>query len=357
MSDFPKRETINRVAVCYDDSICRLIDQEIPMNRIPFFLAAALGTMLLACERTPAENEKKEPTKKELFAQDRVEQGKEIDFDAKRAMEYLETLCKIGPRLSGSDGMKQQQELLTKHFEKFGGKVSLQEFKGKQPSRNEAVAMANMIVTWRPETKKRILLCGHYDTRPIADQEQDRRNWNKPFVSANDGTSTVAFFMELAHHMKEMPLNVGVDFILFDAEEYIYEPQRDKFFLGSDHFAAEYKKNPPGHKYHAGVLLDLFAGKNATFPVEENSRFLAGPLVEEIWVEARRLGVKRFEFKQGPEVLDDHMALNRVGIPTIDIIDFEYRHWHKLSDLPEACSGESMKDVARVVTSWMMKQK
>lgn len=330
------------------------------MNRLSLPLHALLGMMLVGCVSSSQQSEEKEkaPAKKgDQFAQDRLPEGKEIKFDAKRSIEYLEALCKIGPRISGSEGMKKQQELLKAHFEKHGATVTLQEFKGKQPSRTEAVALTNMIVSWNPEAKKRVLLCGHYDTRPIADQEPRRKDWDRPFVSANDGTSTVALFMELAHHMKEMPLTVGVDFVIFDAEEYIFEPMRDHFFLGSEHFAADYKKNPPAHKYYAGILLDLFAHKGATFPIEEYSRFMAGPLVEEIWVEARNLGVKSFVVEEGPSVQDDHLALNRVGIPTIDIIDFSYRHWHRLTDLPENCSPDTMGDVAKVLISWMTKQK
>src|SRR5947209_1561205 len=53
-------------------------------------------------------------------------------FDAERAMVYLNAVCKIGPRISGTDGMKQQQELLQKHFEALGGKVTFQRFTARQ---------------------------------------------------------------------------------------------------------------------------------------------------------------------------------------------------------------------------------
>jgi len=56
-------------------------------------------------------------------------------------------------------------------------------------------------------------------------------------------------------------------------------------------------------------------------------------------------------------VLDDHLALNQVGIPCIDIIDFEYEHWHKLSDTPENCSGAQMAEVAKVITVWLQRVK
>jgi glutaminyl-peptide cyclotransferase len=279
-------------------------------------------------------------------------------FDGDRALAYLSSVCELGSRVSGSDGMAKQQELLQKHFEKHGAKVTLQKFDGKQPSRDKAVPMANLIASWHPDRKTRVIICGHYDTRPIADQETNVRDWTKPFASANDGTSTVAFMMELAHHMKDQKTEVGVDFVLFDAEEFIHDRNRDKFFLGSEHFAAEYKKKlKDGPKYKAAINLDLFAAKGAVFKVEHNSALMAGPLLEDVWKLAAELGVTRFENAWGHEVLDDHIALNRAGIPAIDIIDFDYPHWHRLSDTPDKCSAESMAAVARVMMAWLERMK
>ena len=76
------------------------------------------------------------------------------------------------------------------------------------------------------------MLCSHYDTRPIADQEPDRRKWHEPFLSANDGGSGVALLMELAHQMKDIKTQVGVDFVFFDGEEFIFDRDRDAYFLG-----------------------------------------------------------------------------------------------------------------------------
>src|SRR5438874_1683589 len=111
---------------------------------------------------------------REKFAEDRPAP---VPFDADRAMGYLKALCQIGPRLSGSEGMKKQQELLEKHFEKLGGKVEWQKFTARQRSQRAQVAMANLVVRWHPERLRRVILCSHYDTRPIADQELDPRKW------------------------------------------------------------------------------------------------------------------------------------------------------------------------------------
>lgn len=279
-----------------------------------------------------------------------------VPFDAKRAMSYLEAVCKIGPRISGSDGMTKQQDLLDKHFTKLGGKVEWQKFTARQRSQRGPVAMANLIVRWHPERQRHIILCSHYDTRPIADQEPDERKWREPFVSANDGGSGVALLMELAHHLKGLETAVGVDFVFFDGEEFIHD-KNDDYFFGSRQFADDYRRNKPKYTYPAAVLLDMIGGKDAKFPIEANSWWNAAPLVMDLWQTAAEQKCAAFQKREGPQVEDDHLALNRAGIPAVDIIDFSYRHWHRLTDVPKNCSGESLEQVARVLSVWLQRVK
>jgi glutaminyl-peptide cyclotransferase len=297
------------------------------------------------------------------FASDRKDGNKgdekPIAIDGKRAMEYLESVCKIGPRISGTEGMKKQQELIEKHFKDLDATVTYQKFDARQKSVRKAVSMANMVISYHPDRKRRVILCSHYDTRPIADQEDDRRMWKKPFVSANDGGSGVALLMELGHHMKKIETEVGVDFVLFDGEEYVFD-QDDTYFFGSKQFAKEYTSTRKKSKitYTAAILLDMIAGKGAKFPIEQNSWLKQSKLVREVWNIAGELKITRFksEFSRVP-VEDDHIPLNAGNIPAIDIIDFDYRHWHLLSDVPKNCSPEPMEDVAKVLSVWLQRQK
>ncbi len=306
-----------------------------------------------------------EPQKSE-FARDRASSERPVPFDADRAFRYLEQICELGPRISGSEGMAKQQELLKRHFEAHGAVVEFQRFTAKQRSRKEPVAMANLIARWHPERPRRVIICAHYDTRPIADQEPNPRDWEKPFLAANDGASGPALMMELAHHMKNLPLRVGVDFVLFDGEEYIFDNRPtdsggDLYFFGSEHFAREYARkrsaatgnNPP--RSVKAVVVDMVAGKDARFYWEQYSFTHAAGLCEEIWRIAAAEGYTRFVPRVKHAVLDDHLALLRVGIPTIDIIDFDYVHWHRLSDNPTNCSGETMAEVGKVLSIWLQK--
>lgn len=59
----------------------------------------------------------------------------DIPFDGQRAYDYLNELCALGPRVSGSQGMQAQQELLTSHFRKLGGTVRCKNFASAIPRR------------------------------------------------------------------------------------------------------------------------------------------------------------------------------------------------------------------------------
>ena len=288
--------------------------------------------------------------------------AKRAKFDGKRSYEYLKSLCALGNRMSGSQGMLKQQKLIQKHFAQLGGKVSYQQFQERHPLSGKYVPMANLIVEWNPEAKERILLCSHYDTRPLPDQDPDpRARRSGVFVGANDGASGVALLMELGHHVKTLPAYFGLDFVFFDAEELVYADPRDPYFLGSTEFAVQYSKNPPAHRYTAGVLFDMVADKRLNIHQERHSVTWRStrPLVKEFWATAAKLGVREFIPRAKYDIKDDHLPLNRIaGIPTIDVIDFEYSdsrrlNWHTMGDVPENCSGQSLGKVGKVALEWL----
>jgi hypothetical protein len=109
--------------------------------------------------------------------------------------------------------------------------------------------------------------------------------------------------------------------------------------------------------YSAAINLDMIAGKKIQFPVEVNSHKFAPKLCEEIWAIAKDQGVKAFEWRRGHEVLDDHIELQKAGIDAIDIIDFDYPHWHRLTDTPENCAAESFEQVSKVLSVWLQRTK
>lgn len=273
-----------------------------------------------------------------------------------RAYAYLKQLCALGPRPAGSDANTKQRKLVAAHFEKLGATVREQPFTGVDPMTGQKVHLANLIASWNPDRTDRVLICAHYDTRPHPDQEQTREGYNQPFLGANDGASGIALMMEIAHHLADSPTTRGVDLVLLDAEELVYG-RTGEYFLGSKAFARAYAQGRRNgrvkYRYSAGILLDMVGGRNLSIKREPYSVKLAPRLVEEVWRVAESIGARAFQREFGREVMDDHLALNDGGIPTIDLIDFDYAHWHLASDLPEQCSPESLAEVGRVVTAWL----
>ncbi|WP_419189237.1 M28 family peptidase [Stieleria marina] len=284
-------------------------------------------------------------------------------YDASRSFSYLQQLCDIGRRPSGSPGMQQQQELLAKHFRQRGAQVSLQTFQIRHPENGSDVSLANLIASWHADRPKRYLICAHYDTRPFPDQ--DRNNPKGVFVGANDGASGTAGLMELANQMNDLPDDVGVDLVAFDGEEFVFQQGRDDYFLGSTFFAQKYKATPPAVPYRAGVLLDMIGDRELRIYYERNSLRYAPKVARQIWGVARKLRVRAFIPKERHEIQDDHLPLNRIAeIPTVDLIDFDYpregfgapSYWHTEQDVPANCSGESIAAVVWVVHEWLKKQ-
>ncbi|NOY29545.1 MAG: M28 family peptidase [Planctomycetes bacterium] len=286
-------------------------------------------------------------------------------FDGQRSYGYLKQLCSFGNRMSGSPGMLQQQQLLEKHFSDLGGQVHFQKFQiRKHPLTGRPVPMANLVVQWHPKSTERIMLCAHYDTRPRPDRELDpRRAKRGVFLGANDGASGVAVLMELAHHVRDLPERYGLDFVFFDAEEFIFDERQDQYFLGSEWFARQYRDHPPAHRYKAGVLLDMVGDAKLSIYQERHSATWSDtrPLVKEIWGTAKRLGVKEFIPRIGyaGAIRDDHLPLHNIAkIPVIDVIDFEYpdrsnRFWHTMADAPGRCSADSLGKVGLVIQEWL----
>ena len=289
-------------------------------------------------------------------------------LDALRAFRYLEQICAIGPRPSGSPGMKKQQEAVQQHFEQLGGKVSLQKFHARNPLGGENVSLANVIVEWHPDRQERVLLCAHYDTRPLPDRDPNpEQRRSGVFIGANDGASGVAVLMELAHLMPQLDSDVGVDFALFDGEELVYVDGRDPYFLGSTWFARQYVRQPPQHNYRWGVLLDMVGDRDLQVYQEQHSVSWRDtrPLVKEIWATAARLGVDEFIPRARYQVQDDHLPLRNIGkIPTCDVIGFVDAfgqvppgYWHTTFDTPKQCSPASLAKVGWVVYEWLKTQK
>ena len=284
------------------------------------------------------------------------------DFNADSAYNYVKKQLDFGPRVPGSVAHKQCAEWFVDFFSGKADTVYVQDFRTRLYD-GRGIDGKNIIAAFNPEAKKRILLAAHWDSRPFADHDPDKNNWNTPIDGANDGASGVGVLMEIARILNDNPVNIGVDIILFDLEDYgapyfLNLMTNDDWALGSQYWA----KNPHIYNYRAyfGILLDMVGASNAKFPKEYYSQQFAPALSNDVWKIARELGYDEyFTNELGHPINDDHIYVNAIArIPMIDIIHLEnnsessfYPYWHTVKDNIEQIDPKTLGMVGDVVVN------
>ncbi|MEE9168012.1 MAG: M28 family peptidase [Candidatus Neomarinimicrobiota bacterium] len=273
------------------------------------------------------------------------------EFDAQRAFGFLEEQCALGPRNPGSPGHRDGLKYILDVISPLADEVLTQPFPYSDPYSGSMFELTNVVAQFNPELNRRLWVAAHWDTRPWADRDKTKRNRIRPILGANDGASGVAVLLELAHHFHELPPATGVDLIFLDGEDLGKQGDRNHFFNGSRYLA----KNIPTQMPDYCILIDMVGDKDLQLPVELNSWRQAPKLVGELWNLAAHLTLTSFEWRVGHAVDDDHVVVfEEGGIPSVDIIDFEYpnrsdNYWHTLEDTPDKCSPESLKTVGTLL--------
>jgi glutaminyl-peptide cyclotransferase len=267
------------------------------------------------------------------------------EFDSTQAFTFLEKQCQFGPRNPGSVGHSQTEEFLYQFLKIKTELVRLQEFSYFDSLENKNYELTNLIASFYPDEKKRVLLCAHWDTRPWADKDSNWENRNKPIMGANDGASGVAVLMEIANILKEYQPKFGVDIVFFDGEDLGNEKNNESYCMGSNYFA----KNLSGYYPIWGILLDMIGDKDLQIYKETYSMMYAPEVVKLIWENAKKINAESFSDSIKYNIVDDHIQLIKAGIPCADVIDFDYPYWHTLEDTPDKCSPQSLKQVGNVL--------
>ena len=252
-------------------------------------------------------------------------------FCADSAYQYCQSQCDFGPRTMNSKAHDDCEQWIVNKFKGFGMEVVQQKavLKGYDGT---SLNSTNIIASYHPELKDRILLCAHWDSRPWADNDPDSANWHKPVMAANDGASGVAVMLEIARQLQKADsLKVGVDFICFDAEDWgtpqwdtTTQVNGDPWALGAQYWAQQFAQNSGGQSYRFGILLDMVGGQGARFYQEGVSRQYALDIVKKVWTAAKVVGYgSMFPDEANGGITDDHVPVNEVAkIPCIDIIPY-----------------------------------
>jgi hypothetical protein len=284
-------------------------------------------------------------------------------FNADSALYFVKAQTDFGPRVPGSKAHAECAAWLKGKLLQSTQDVMVQDFKTRVYS-GEVYSGKNIIATFNPEARARIMLCAHWDSRPYADHDPDPAKRNEPVMGANDGASGVGVLLELARILKDHKPNVGVDIVFFDLED--YGPPQDKqdkaanehWGLGSQHWS----RNPhrPDYRARFVILLDMVGAPGAKFRKEGFSMYFAPDKVKKVWDIARGLGYQDyFADETGGYINDDHYFINEIiKIPAIDIIHLDpessngsfFDYWHTTGDTFDRIDKETLRVVGEVVT-------
>ena len=325
-----------------------------------FILSAFILFSAFSCGTNGSKTTSTDITEKKVIVQ--VPQ-----FDADSAYKYIQAQVDFGPRTPNSKGHVACGDYLAAKLAEHGAKVISQN--AELPAYDGTLLKArNIIGSFKPESKKRIALFAHWDTRPWADNDPNEKNHHTPILGANDGASGVGVLLEIARQINQQQPELGIDIIFLDAEDYgtpqFYEGKHkeEAWCLGSQYWS----RNPHVQGYNArfGILLDMVGGENSVFLKEGYSEEFAPDINKKVWKAAKKAGYgKTFIDERGDTITDDHLFINRLArIKTIDIIPNDPETgfpstWHTIHDNMDHIDKNTLKAVGQTVLEVIYNEK
>ena len=279
------------------------------------------------------------------------------DFTADSAYAYVKAQCSLGPRVPATEAHAKCLAYLTSFLSKCCDTVIVQKGYVSTTGTDKKLPISNVIASFNPQNSQRLLLVAHWDSRPWADNDPDEANHTKPVMGANDGASGVGVLLEVARQLSINRPEIGVDILLVDAEDSGTSDNEESWGLGAQYWAQHPHVNP--YKPMFGILLDMVGASGARFSHEYFSSTYAASFIDEVWGVAAQLGLQSyFVNDNGGGVTDDHVFINKAGIPCIDIIDMPqgsstgfFPQWHTVADDMSIIDKTTLGAVGRTLTT------
>jgi len=261
--------------------------------------------------------------------------GGSLTFSGEEAYRQAAAQTAFGPRPTGSEAGWATGDYILERLSELGWTTETQitEFRG--------VKLRNIV--GRAGSGPVIIVGAHYDTRPHADL--DAANPDQQILGANDGASGAAVLLELARALDRQALENEVWLTFFDAED---RGNLDgwPFSVGASYMAENLAVTP-----QAVIVLDMVGDLDQQFYLERNSD---PGLLADLWDVAADLGYQdQFVRQIKWSIIDDHTPFAALGLPAVDVIDFDYPAWHTSGDTLDQVSAESLERIGRVVEVYL----
>src|SRR5213595_4189404 len=263
------------------------------------------------------------------------------EISGEKALAHVQRLVDFGPRPSGSGVIEKSRHYIEDQLRRSGWRVTRQAFTDDTP--RGKVGFVNLIAQFPDQgnTAPLFLLCSHYDTKTFDTIK---------FVGANDAGSSTGLLLELARVIGQHPNLAGkIELVFFDGEEaYDHFSETDGLY-GSRYFARQLQGSS-AKQFRGGILFDMVGDRSldVTLPADSPAE-----IARNIFAAAETLKLRSYFTYLDREMIDDHSPLNAIGIPTIDVIDFDYPWWHTAGDTMDKLDAESLKIVGSVALYYL----
>jgi hypothetical protein len=275
-----------------------------------------------------------------------------FDVDGNRAYARVVKQVEMGPRVPGMPGHEATLAWIERELSRLGARVERQSF--HDISTGRPLDLVNLIAHYGPAASgRRIAICAHWDTRPWSDQDPDSTHRADPVPGANDGASGVAVLLELAELMSRQSPPVAVDLVFFDGEDQGTADSPANYCIGSRFYAARVTAAGSAIRPDAAFLFDMVGDRDLGIHPEIQSEQRAANIVAIVNEAARATAALHFHPIAEYTLTDDHVSLLDLGIPAVDVVDFDYPAWHTHRDLPDQVSPQSLAEVAQVA-AWIV---
>ena len=264
------------------------------------------------------------------------------EFSGKKALDHVQRLVDLGPHPVGSQAIEKARDYIEEQLRQSGWHVTRQAFTDDTP-RGKA-HFVNVIARFSGDGKgvsPSFLLASHYDTK-LFDTIQ--------FVGANDGGSSTGLLLELARVLGNHPnLARKIELVFFDGEE-AYENFSDTDGLYGSRYFAKQLQSGGAKQFRGGMLFDMVGDRSLGITLPADS---PATMARDVFAAAETLKLRNYFSYLDRDLIDDHAPLNAIGIPTIDIIDFDYPPWHTAGDTMDKISAQSLQIVGSVALYYL----
>ncbi len=262
--------------------------------------------------------------------------------DGTNALHRVARFVEIRPRDSGTRGAAYAAQWIAQELRSIGLFPVADTW--REQTATGSMQFSNVHADLPGATNALIIIGSHFDTKS---------GLGPDFQGANDSGSSTGLAIELARVLREGPrLHHTVRFAFFDGEECVVAYRPNDGLHGSRRMARRLARELASQPVVAVIIIDMVGDRDLGLEIPRNVTPWLARVALDAAVAAQ---YPRLRIARGA-ILDDHWPFIEVGIPAVNLIDFEFGsapgrndYWHTLEDSMDKLCADSLTTTGRIV--------